>query len=221
MSWFDLNDWWFKEVVGDAAYESVVTPLLLEVFTPVPSDLYLDLGAGEGRIIRTMLGLGMSVVGVDLSEDLAAVSNPTVAVARVPPIPIRNDAVDGVYSVLTLEHIVDLAEIMGEVARVTKDNGVFAVVLNHPTWTAPGSTPITDTDGEVLWRPGEYFTSGSTNVQAGEHTVTFHHRTMASLLNTAADAGWSLEQMIEQPHHELEDQGGIPRLLACRWRLLL
>jgi len=43
---------------------------------------------------------------------------------------------------------------------------------------------------------------------------------MASLLNAAADAGWSLEEMVEQPHHNYEDQTGIPRLLACRWRLL-
>ena len=42
---------------------------------------------------------------------------------------------------------------------------------------------------------------------------------MSVLLNGAADAGWSLEQMIERPHHEFYDQIGIPRLLACRWGL--
>ena len=94
------------------------------------------------------------------------------------------------------------------------------MVINHPMWTAPDSTPITDADGEVLWRPGEYFSPNSTDVPTGQGIVTFHHRTMASFLNKAAEAGWSLEHMIERPHHELEDQGGVPRLLACRWRLL-
>jgi hypothetical protein len=40
---------------------------------------------------------------------------------------------------------------------------------------------------------------------------------MAMLLNAAADVDWHLEQMIEQPHHEFEEQAGIARLLACRW----
>jgi hypothetical protein len=43
---------------------------------------------------------------------------------------------------------------------------------------------------------------------------------MGALLISAADVGWSLERMIEQPHHEYQDQIGILRLLACRWRLI-
>jgi hypothetical protein len=92
--------------------------------------------------------------------------------------------------------------------------------MNHPVWTAPGSTPITDIDGETLWRPGAYFSPGKTTEPAGEHRVVFHHRTTAELVNSAADAGWSLERMLEAPHHDLTGQEGIPRLLACRWRLL-
>jgi hypothetical protein len=42
---------------------------------------------------------------------------------------------------------------------------------------------------------------------------------MSDLLHAAAEAGRCLEHMVEQPHHEIEDQVGIPRLLACRWRL--
>ena len=143
MSWSDLGDWWTKEVTSDAAYESVVTPLLFEVFSPMRNGVYLDLGAGEGRIMRTMSDLGMSVVGVDLNEDLAAASDFTVVVAETPPIPMRDDSVDGVYSVLALEHIVELAPLLMEAARVTRARGVLAVVINHPMWTAPDSTPIT------------------------------------------------------------------------------
>jgi SAM-dependent methyltransferase len=141
-------------------------------------------------------------------------------VAEVLAVPTRDDIYDGVYSVLTLEHVSDHRAVFAETARVTKPGGVFAIVINHPVWTAPDSTPISDADGEVLWRPGGYFTGGSSQVPAGDSTVTFHHRSMADLLNAAADAGWHLEHMIEQPHHEYEDQVGIPRLLACRWRLL-
>ncbi|MGH8913332.1 MAG: hypothetical protein ACRDZM_02310, partial [Acidimicrobiia bacterium] len=64
------------------------------------------------------------------------------------------------------------------------------------------------------------FSTGTVEEAAGEGRIVFHHRTTAELLNAAADAGWSLQHMVEAPHHELEDQGGISRLMAIRWSLL-
>jgi SAM-dependent methyltransferase len=219
MSWTELSEWWRGEIAEDPAYQSLVTPLLLDVLRPEAEALYLDLGCGEGRVMRSVQEQGPAVHGVDLSISLAR-SATRVVIARLPTIPIRAGTYDGVYSVLALEHVEDHVSFFLECARVTKPAGVLAIVLNHPIWTAPESTPITDEDGEVLWRPGEYFSRGSSTIPAGNSTVTFHHRSMSELLNAAANGGWSLEHLIELPHHEFEDQSGIPRLLACRWRLL-
>ena len=218
MSWSGLFEWWVAEIAEDPAYEEVVTPLLLDVLQPQPDGRYLDAGCGEGRVMRTVVSRGASVVGLDLSYELVERAGSGV-VADLVAMPLRDRSFDGVYSVLTLEHVEDHGTFFSEAARVTKPGGVLALVINHPTWTAPGSTPISDSDGEVLWRPGDYFSKGSSQVPAADSAVTFHHRSMATLLNAAAEAGWHLEQAIEQPHHEFEDQAGIPRLLACRWRL--
>jgi hypothetical protein len=121
---------------------------------------------------------------------------------------------------LVLEHLADHVGFFASAADVVRQGGVLALVMNHSVWTAPGSTPITDTDGEVLWRPGDYMSDGLSEEPAGEGTIVFHHRSMGSLLNAAADAGWSLQRLIELPHHEFEDQVGIPRLMATRWSLL-
>jgi ubiquinone/menaquinone biosynthesis C-methylase UbiE len=128
-----------------------------------------------------------------LSETLARKSGAHSIVAQLPEIPVRNASVDGAYAVLVVEHLADHRGFFSETARVVRSGGVLAVVANHPIWTAPDSSPITDTDGETLWRPGEYFSNGTTEVTAGEGIVTFHHRNMSVLLNAAADAGWSLE----------------------------
>jgi SAM-dependent methyltransferase len=218
MSWSGLFEWWVAEIAEDPAYEEVVTPLLLDVLRPQPGRRYLDVGCGEGRVMRTVANKGASAVGLDLSYQLVERAGSGV-VADLMAMPLRDDSFDGVYSVLTLEHVEDHESFFVETARVARSGGVLALVINHPIWTAPGSTPISDSDGEVLWRPGEYFSTVSSEVPAGESSVIFHHRSMATLLNAAADAGWHLEQMIEQPHHEFEDQAGIPRLLACRWSL--
>jgi ubiquinone/menaquinone biosynthesis C-methylase UbiE len=217
MNWSDLGEWWLSESGDDPAYEEEVTPLLMEVFDPVSGERYLDLGCGNGRVMRTVEAETALVHGIDINFDLVSSAGLAV-VASLPSIPMRAGSYDGVYSVLTLEHVDDVSAFFFEASRVTKAGGVLCIVLNHPVWTAPDSTPISDSDGEVLWRPGAYFSSGSSELRAGSGSVTFRHRSMASLLNAAASAGWALEKMVERPHHELEDQAGIPRLLACRWR---
>lgn len=223
MSWFQLHEWWVDEITNDPAYEAVVTPLLWSVFEVVPEARYLDLGCGEGRILRQVVERGGRPIGIEMVESLARVATdlaPAV-VAELPSLAFLKDgSVDGAYSVLVLEHLVDEERFFREVARVVLPGGVLAIVINHPSWTAPGSTPISDDDGEVLWRPGRYFDKGLSEIEAGEETVTFHHRSMAALLNAASSAGWSLDVVVEQPHHFIDDQPGIPRLLACRWHLL-
>lgn len=218
MDWSQLTEWWLSEVEDDPAYRKVVTPLLLEVLRPASGLTYLDVGCGEGRIMRAVEETGATIHGLDINPGLASRAG-NAMVGDLATIPIRDDSYDGVYSVLTLEHVADHEPFFAEAVRVTKPGGVLALVINHPVWTAPGSTPISDSDGEVLWRPGDYFSSGYSEIPAGDSTVIFHHRTMSELLNAAAGVGWSLEHVVEQPHHEYEDQAGIPRLLACRWTL--
>ena len=96
--------------------------------------------------------------------------------AQLPEIPVKSVSVDGAYAVLVIEHLADHETFFSEAARVVRSGGVLVVLTNRPVWTAPDSSPITDTD----------------------------HR--------------SPIPMEKRPHHEFDDQIGIPRLLACRWR---
>ncbi len=219
MSWSDAAHWWLEEIATDPAYEEVVTPLLIDMLAPEPGLLYLDLGCGEGRVMRRLAAVGARIHGVDGNHDLVRRAPAPSLVGDVATLPIREDSYDGVYAVLVVEHLVDHRAFFAEAARVTRPGGVMAMVSNHPVWTAPGSTPVSDVE-ETLWRPGAYFSQGVTAVWTGETTITFHHRSLAELLNAAAEAGWSLVRMVELPHHELKDQQGIPRLLGVRWRLL-
>jgi SAM-dependent methyltransferase len=218
-----MGEWWLTELEGDHAYESIVTPMLLDILEPEPGLLYVDLGSGDGRVMRALLERGSRVHGVELNQVLASRSGavgPTV-IGELPDLSFfRPDVYGGAYCVGVLEHVPDHMSFFAEVARVVKPGGVLALVMNHSVWTAPGSTPITDSDGEVLWRPGDYLSEGFLDEPVGEVTVRFHHRPISSLLNAAAAAGWSLARMVETSHHELDDQAGIPRLMAIRWWLL-
>ncbi len=223
-NWDDLADWWTREVRDDQAYESDVHPILRAL---LPEDLGvgMDLGCGEGQGMRLVNG---DVFGCDLSFELLrrAAAGGRVTQARLPDMRWLGDSVlDTAYAVYLLDLINDHDRFFEEVARTVKPGGCLVIVINHPVFTAPGSAPFADDDGEILWRWGAYFTEGSSTEPAGEGELEFFHRPMSELLNSAAERGWRLDRVIERglsaetidrnPSYIGQEQ--VPRLLGVRW----
>jgi SAM-dependent methyltransferase len=228
VSWDRIDSWWLEELAGDPAYDEEIEPLLLALLQPVPDLLYLDLGCGEGRLMRSVKAAGSRVVGCDLSPLLLsrAIQHGPVVRCALPSLKwVKPASFDGAYVGLVLEHLRDEKAFFASAAGAVRPGGVLAVVINHPIWTAPKSSPIEDAGGEILWRPGTYFGRGFSREPAGNDKVTFYHRTMADLLNSASDAGWDLHRMEERglsPEQvkrvpDLEGQEHIPRVLGLRW----
>jgi SAM-dependent methyltransferase len=227
----DLAAWWIDEVASDPAYTTEVVPLALDLLAAEPGAIYLDLGCGDGHMMRRVIDAGGKVVGCDGSPLLAAraAAEGPVVVGRLPGLPwVRSAAFSGAYAVLVLEHIGDVEELFAAAAAAVRPGGVLVVVINHPAVTSPGSGPFLDPeDGETLWRWGPYLDAGSSSEPAGDGAVIFYHRSMGDLLTAAADAGWSLQRMVEAglgPERAAADpllaaQQNIPRLLGVRWGL--
>ena len=222
--WDDLASWWSDEITDDAAYRSDVYPLYAQL-TANMGGLVVDLGCGQGQAMPTT---GTLTVGVDLSQSLLneASSIGPVARMRLPNLAcFRTDAFDHAGSIYLVDLIEDDKLFFAETARVVKPGGSLAIVINHPAFTAPGSAPIGDIDGEVLWRWGAYDSNGSSSAPAGHRTIDFCHRPLGELLTTAAGSGWSLAEMYERPLSReaidempgYEGQERIPRLLGVRW----
>ena len=226
MSWERLGAWWIDELNSDPAYEEEIAPQLLALLAPERGRTYLDLGCGNGRMMSKVGATGARVVGCDLNLALLRQANAAVVRAVLPDLDwVRPDSFDGAYLGLVLEHLADEASLFQAVAGAVGQGGVLAVVVNHPIWTAPGSSPIEQEDGEVLWRPGRYFGRGYSDEPAGRQKVRFYHRTLASLLTAAAEAGWDLQRVEEAgispaavartPAYVGQEE--IPRLLGLRW----
>ena len=228
-SWDRLDSWWREEAERDPEYRSEIWPLVIELLEPEPDHRYLDLGCGSGAVMAALVERGSRVVGTDISLLLlreAAAHGPVVQ-GRLPGLGwVKPAGFDGACISLVLEHIEDEVELLAQTAAAVRSGGVLAAVLNHPVWTAPGSSPMLDDDGEVMWRPGRYFSRGYSDDLAGGNPVRFHHRTMADLLNAAAAAGWMLERVEERGPAQsaasndplLAKQRHFPRLLGVRWR---
>lgn len=223
--WDDLAEWWALEVEQDPAYPLDVHPILSELM-PRSDGLAMDLGCGEGQGMRLV---GGNVFGCDVSLDLLRRANAsgTVVQSELPDLRwLRDDTLDTAISVYLLDLIRDHANFFAETARVVRPAGELVVVINHPAFTAPGSCPMLDTDDEILWRWGAYFSEGSSTEPAGDGVVEFFHRPMDELLTSAAAQGWVLERMIERGLSDetvaripfYAGQQHIPRLLGVQWR---
>jgi len=226
-NWDDIASWWRQEASADPTYRNDVHPLLDEL-APGLGGVLLDLGCGDGQQMRAVSG---SIVGVDLSFELArfAVRSGPVVVARLPDLSMfRTGSVDGAYSVYLVDLIGDHGALFEECARVVREGGTLVVIMNHPVYTAVGSAPLMDEEGELLWRWGSYFTTGSAVEPAGHREIRYHHRSMGDLLTSAASHGWRLDTVIERGLSARSvaelgigygGQEGIPRLLGARWTL--
>jgi SAM-dependent methyltransferase len=224
-NWDDLAKWWLREVRDDPAYASDVHPILLEL-TSGHIGITMDLGCGEGQGMRLV---SADAFGCDISKGLLQRngSGGRVVRTRLPSLKwLRDGSLDSAFSVYLVDLISDYQGFFAETARVVKHDGILAIVINHPAYTAPGSCPMLDLDDEVLWRWGSYFKEGSSTEPAGDGVVEFFHRPMDVLLTSAAEQGWMLDRMIERGLSDetvkripsYEGQEDIPRLLGVRWK---
>lgn len=229
--WDELAEWWLSETADDPAYQAVVRPLVLSLLRPVAGSTYLDVGCGDGGLMKSISATGARSVGVDESKLLLAHAHrhgPVVRAVMPDLMWLRNDSVDGAWISLVLEHIEDHRSVFWGLARAVRMGGPLVLVINHPVFTAPGSAPIFDAeDVETLWRFGSYLATGSSTELAGGRDVVFFHRPMGELLTAAAESGWSLEEMREYgpapssivEHPVMATQLHLPRLLGIRWVL--
>lgn len=225
--WTGLARWWIDEGARDPVYDEDVFPLLEDFLEEIHGPI-LDMGCGEGQIMRRLAP--RFVVGCDMAPPLlveAAAVGPVVR-AKLPDLSwLRPRRFAGAVAVFVIDHIADLAGLFEQTATVIEEDGVLAVITNHPAYTAEGAGPVVDqSDGEVLWRWGRYFESHTAYEPAGCSVVAFHHRSLGQILCAASDAGWSLDRFEERavgPQavtrcSAMTGQDHMPRLLGMRWR---
>lgn len=227
-NWDELAPWWRREAATDLVYREDIGPMLRRLMLDAVGPV-IDLGCGEGQWLRWLSTRGVQAFGCDRSFQLltdAAGSAPVVC-AELPGLSwLQNGSIEVALSVFVLDLIADEREFFSETIRVVRPGGSLIVVINHPGFTAPGSGPLVDVEGEVLWRWGSYLKEGSSLQPAGDRSVVFYHRSMAGLLTAAAEAGWALRAVEERPLGAAAidrdpgyvGQEGIPRFFGARWK---
>jgi SAM-dependent methyltransferase len=193
---------------------------LLRRFLGPGSGRCLDLGCGTGLHFATLLELGWTTTGVDISADQLRVAGERgdaveLIQADASDLPIEDHSFDVVVSVFTHTDIDDYPAAVREGARVLVPGGRFVHLGLHPCFVGPFSWAPTTEEVPVLF-PGYRNTAWTDDAPGlGEglrRRVGARHLPLASLLQGFADAGLVLERF-EEP-----DEGDYPHVFAVAGR---
>ncbi len=182
-------------------------PALRALMPPLAGTRVLDLGCGFGWHCRHMREAGAaSVIGIDLSEKMLArarvmTDDPAIDYRRmaIEDIDFAPDSFDLVLSSLAFHYVADLEPVVARVWQCLKPGGTFVFSVEHPVFTASGTQGwFRDAAGEVLhWPVDDYFREGRRQTSWLAEDVTKYHRTVATYVGTALDAGFRIAQLVE------------------------
>lgn len=140
----DTIDWYDKNAQNYRASSEKVAPLhLIEKFLSfLPKNpTVLDAGCGSGRDSRLFIERGVQVTGIDISSGLlseAQKHSPTISFIQgdLRHMPMRDASFDGIWShasMVHLETIDDVKNVLSEFMRVLKPNGVLNIYVKAQT----------------------------------------------------------------------------------------
>jgi SAM-dependent methyltransferase len=185
---------------------------------PAPGRAALDLGCGEGRLLRDLSGHGYRVAGVDSSPTmvrLAREADPAsdVRVADGEALPFEDAAFDLVVAFMVLQDVDDLAAVVAEAARVLEPAGRLCVAIVHPLNSA--GRFVSDDPDSLFTISGSYLASSryADDAVQGGLRVRFEaaHRPLAAYAAALEQAGLLVEALREPAVPDEAATGGYRR----------
>ena len=229
-SWELNSEWWQNSFTNgaNAEYSQQLLPLVVELMSGFQK--VLEIGTGEGQIIRALKEVSINSVGIDQSANQirhGKKSDPSSVLVRslAEQLPFRDSFFDAAIACLVVEHVELFEESFREVSRVVKSGGRFVVAMNHPLLQSPGSSWVEDwtTDPpEKYWRIGSYLREERSEEYFGDGvSIRFTHRPLSRYLNALSESGFVTTRLIEpEPFGIYEEElkwkneiAFIPRLL--------
>ncbi len=161
---------------------------------PAPGESTLDMGCGEGRVVRDLAARGHRVTAVDASADLLAAAREAdpdgdYRRADAADLPFADDEFDLVVSYNMLMDVPDAAAVVREAARVLRPGGRLCLSLVHPIADAERCM-----DGDYL-RTVRFHTE----VEQGGLRMVFDgwRRPLSAYTRALEDAGLVIEALRE------------------------
>lgn len=209
-------DWYDAYVTSGAGqpFARSADRLLGRLLGPGDGRRCLDLGCGGGAHVPALTSLGWRLLGVDISARQAALAGRTgipAVVANASRLPLADESLDAVATIMTTTDFDDLPPVFAEARRVLRPGGRLVAVAAHPCFG--GAFAERGGDGSCTVHPGY-----RQHLRIEEHPllgdgirsrVGVVNVPLPALLNALTSAGLILRETAEDDGDEL-----VPNLLA-------
>ena len=102
------------------------------------TEVVLDLGCGNGGFSERLVSHSGYIVALDVDRTVLRAKRSDKAVHKIcadaEHIPIRQDSINVVIAISSLEHIPNVNVAISEVHRILKTSGLFIIQLPNPQW---------------------------------------------------------------------------------------
>jgi SAM-dependent methyltransferase len=167
----------------------------------------LDLGCGTGLHLATLIDLGWSVTGVDVSKDQLRLARERVGdeveliQADASDLPFPDGTFDAVLSAFTHTDVEDFEGLLREAARVLRKRGRLVYAGLHPCFIGPHSRFVA-ADGVPTLHPGyrerrRYIEAPGISPEGLRARVGAVHVPLGELIQGFLDTGFQLERFEE------------------------
>jgi ubiquinone/menaquinone biosynthesis C-methylase UbiE len=179
---------------------------------PPPGRRTVDIGCGEGRLMRDLKTLGHDVVGIDASPSLVAAARSLdpqmdICLANAAVLPFDRASVDLAIAFMSLQDIDDMPGAIREIARVLEPKGRFCFAIVHPINSA-GHFQQRSAEAPFVIE-GNYLQPcyRSDAIERDGLAMTFHsqHRPLEAYFRAIEEAGLVVEALREPavPEHAI------------------
>lgn len=217
----------YNEGIGfegeEALHKNIIDPLILRYLQNYRGLTILDVGCGNGYLLRKLAHQAHMVVGLDSSRKLLSIARRnTVGLKNLSldqgditkTLPYANATFHTVIANMVLQYVPKLEKFAQESARVLKDGGNLIVIVDPPGRTLyVRAQELAGKKSEKFLTSASYFTSGKRTKKSlwGKAILEYYHRPTEDYINPFTPY-FHLDTMTE-----LTEDGEMPRIFGLKW----
>ncbi len=221
--WENIGVWWDDKVGdGDAFHRTFIFPIIKRLIEIEKGQKILDLGCGNGSLIRELYSENVDFLGIDFSSSLLDKAKERTPHVQFELGDLTDDNLyqnlknrgpwDSILCSMVLHDCPDLKPLSENISRLLRIDGEFIFSIPHPCFNMPLYMSLVHKDGKLIADGGTITLTGYSQSQhfvgkgKPNQPIEHHnfHRPIGTLLKTFFDQGLVLTAYEEPVLRDLE-----------------